>query len=157
MSLRHSLLKSLLLLMMMKLPKIQMKKVMAFLPFQSKRKITNAAGVDNQATGLIHVKNLSRKLANNSNPAGKNSETADTDKSVLNNINEYFKDDVSNLWFNTNHGKILCPMCNEEMPSNPSKKLVSLQADLLAMPNITKGIGHAGAMLLPHCFVSYTM
>ncbi|EGG05804.1 uncharacterized protein MELLADRAFT_87717 [Melampsora larici-populina 98AG31] len=46
-------------------------------------------------------------------------------------------------------GKDLCPFCDEEMPPNPSSKLLKMKAELLLLPNITKGIGRPGAMSLP--------
>jgi hypothetical protein len=55
----------------------------------------------------------------------------------------------SNLWSDLEDGKILCPFCDEEMPSAPSKKLLLMQSELLALPNVTKGIGRSGAMNLP--------
>lgn len=49
------------------------------------------------------------------------------------------KDDDSNL----------CLFCDEKMPPEPSQKLLKLQARLLALPNITKRLGHKKALSLP--------
>jgi hypothetical protein len=45
--------------------------------------------------------------------------------------------------------KGLCAFCDEVMPAIPSNKLLSLKAKLMALPNITQGIGRPGARSLP--------
>lgn len=51
--------------------------------------------------------------------------------------------------------KDLCPFCDNPLPAAPSAKLTNLLATLLAMPNIRKGIGRAGAMSLPVSMVTF--
>jgi hypothetical protein len=45
--------------------------------------------------------------------------------------------------------KDLCPFCDDEMPSNPSTELITLKAELMAMPNIRQGMFRPGSRLLP--------
>ncbi|EGG04326.1 uncharacterized protein MELLADRAFT_89491 [Melampsora larici-populina 98AG31] len=61
----------------------------------------------------------------------------------------FTEDSESQSGSDTENDEALCPFCDEEMPANPSDKLLSLRAELLAMPEITQGIGRSGSRSLP--------
>ncbi|KAH9810708.1 hypothetical protein DFH28DRAFT_932592 [Melampsora americana] len=105
----------------------------------------------NQSTSLIKTSSASTNSASLRNTLAPNtSKSSRWAQSSLSDQEDGRSEDssVGSLWPDAEDGD-LCPFCDDPLPPDPSTKLLRLKADLFALPNISKRVGHPDAMNLP--------